>query len=162
MHDGDDGWEATAPVASYPDGASRFGVLDLAGNVWEWTADWYGPYAMSAQTDPQGAAAGTSRVSRGAGWSSGGPTALARRPDWFDPEVRESQPRLALRARELNGATTLRRFVLQSPHRMTTSHATWCRRSSSTSTAHPGARARQHGQVWLAKDTVLDRLVAVS
>jgi len=27
--------------------------------------------------------------------------------------------------------------------------------------AHPGARARQHGQVWLAKDTVLDRLVAV-
>jgi formylglycine-generating enzyme required for sulfatase activity len=36
----DDGWPATAPVGSYPAGASRWGPLDLAGNVSEWTADW--------------------------------------------------------------------------------------------------------------------------
>ena len=90
MYDGDDGWATTAPVGSYPDGASPFGVLDMAGNVWEWTDDWHGPYPATAQVDPRGPATGTSRVSRGAGWASRGPT-RARGADrnWLDPKSRD-------------------------------------------------------------------------
>ncbi len=41
---GDDGWAFTAPVGTYPDGASAYGVLDLSGNVEEWVGDaWWDP-----------------------------------------------------------------------------------------------------------------------
>jgi sulfatase modifying factor 1 len=43
IHGVDDGWAGTAPVGSYPKGQSPFGVMDLIGNVWEWTATAQGP-----------------------------------------------------------------------------------------------------------------------
>jgi formylglycine-generating enzyme len=65
-----DGWDTTAPIGVFPDGASPFGALDMAGNVWEWTADWYDKYPATAATNPRGAAAGLLRVARGGSWNS--------------------------------------------------------------------------------------------
>jgi formylglycine-generating enzyme required for sulfatase activity len=70
MYDASDGWDRTAPVGSFPDGASPFGALDMAGNVWEWTADWYGGYAGTSATNPRGAETARWRVVRGGAWSN--------------------------------------------------------------------------------------------
>jgi len=89
MYDGDDGWEATAPVGSYPEGASPFGVLDMAGNVSEWTADWYIDYAQRAEANPQGPSTEMSRVFRGGGWNTRGTDKVrVTARDWPEPTLR--------------------------------------------------------------------------
>jgi formylglycine-generating enzyme required for sulfatase activity len=55
-------------VGAYPAGASRDGVMDLAGNVGEWCTDWYAYYAADAQTNPCQATPGNFRVIRGGSW----------------------------------------------------------------------------------------------
>jgi formylglycine-generating enzyme required for sulfatase activity len=60
-----DGYERTAPAGSYP--ANGFGLVDMAGNVWEWCADWYAPayYRTSPARNPPGPDTGRQRVYRG-------------------------------------------------------------------------------------------------
>jgi formylglycine-generating enzyme required for sulfatase activity len=60
---------SSCPVRGYP--ATQFGLFDMSGNVWEWTRDWYGPYAATAgatPVDPTGPSTGTMRVFRGGSW----------------------------------------------------------------------------------------------
>jgi formylglycine-generating enzyme required for sulfatase activity len=64
----DDGYADTAPVGRFPAGASWCGVQDLAGNVREWVADWYGDYSPRRQVNPTGPSSGTGRVLRGGAW----------------------------------------------------------------------------------------------
>jgi len=69
MDDGGDGCgrDTTWPVGSKRTGASPCGALDMAGNVWEWTADWYDDeyYSSGPVTDPKGPGRGETRVARG-------------------------------------------------------------------------------------------------
>jgi len=69
---GADGFRFTSPVGAFPTGASPVGCLDLAGNVAEWCADWYGPLpAETRLQNPAGPATGTERVTRGGAWNLG-------------------------------------------------------------------------------------------
>jgi formylglycine-generating enzyme required for sulfatase activity len=67
MFPGDDGFAETAPVGSYPKGQSPFGVLDMAGNVWEWTDTQY----CDAYAPPHKCM--EHRVTRGGSFSDGNP-----------------------------------------------------------------------------------------
>ncbi len=64
----DDGFAEPAPVGSFPKGISWCGALDMAGNVWEWVADVYGPYPAEGQVNPTGSVSGRERVLRGGSW----------------------------------------------------------------------------------------------
>jgi serine/threonine-protein kinase len=84
----DDGYAFTSPVGSYPEGASPYGALDMAGNVWEWTADRYDSryYASSPAENPQGPQTGDQRVQHGGAWIDAG------RAGWLACTARHATP----------------------------------------------------------------------
>lgn len=60
----------TSPVGMFPNGVSGSGLLDMAGNVWEWVSDWYehNYYVHSSPVNPKGPETGETKVMRGGSW----------------------------------------------------------------------------------------------
>ncbi len=73
----DSGRGDTTPVGVFDDGSSPYGVMDMAGNVWEWCADWYSAeyYVAAPARNPQGPEEGKTRVTRGGSWDCSGASA---------------------------------------------------------------------------------------
>lgn len=64
----------TAEVGSYPQAGSPYGIFDMAGNVFEWVADWYAEYPVPSESsvvNPTGGVTGIHRVIRSGGWNYG-------------------------------------------------------------------------------------------
>jgi formylglycine-generating enzyme required for sulfatase activity len=64
----------TTAAGSYEKGKSPYGIYDMAGNVWEWVADWYSEtyYGKPPTENPTGPVAGEMRVLRGGSWGLAG------------------------------------------------------------------------------------------
>ncbi len=85
-----DGYKDAAPVGLFDGGRSPFDIYDMAGNVWEWVADWYDGnyYSDSPYKDPQGSSSGSGRVIRGGAWDvANTKNLLATRRIGFDPST---------------------------------------------------------------------------
>ncbi|MEM9455328.1 MAG: SUMF1/EgtB/PvdO family nonheme iron enzyme [Myxococcota bacterium] len=65
------GMESTMEVGSKTQGVSPYGAQDMAGNVWEWVADWYDDYDPRDVYDPTGPTNGKRRILRGGSWLFG-------------------------------------------------------------------------------------------
>lgn len=85
---GSDGYAFTAPGGSFR--ANAFGLYDMLGNAWEWTADWHGEayYAQSPVEDPPGPAEGSVRVRRGGSWHTWSLYARCSYRNWNSPQTR--------------------------------------------------------------------------
>jgi serine/threonine-protein kinase len=77
----------TVPVGSYPAGASPYGLLDMAGNVWEWVYDWYDEdyYISSSESNPSGPIEGVDHVVRGGAFLANSSTHRTSYRYWLPP-----------------------------------------------------------------------------
>ncbi|NIM17712.1 MAG: SUMF1/EgtB/PvdO family nonheme iron enzyme [Candidatus Aminicenantes bacterium] len=86
------GLRRTSPVGIFPAGASPYGCMDMAGNVWEWCADWFDEdyYKESPDRNPKGPKDGSNRVIRGGGWGYRRQYCRASYRYWSIPVARDA------------------------------------------------------------------------
>ena len=90
-NDQNKGNEQTSVVWGYGVGSSGYGTYNQSGNVWEWTADWYGDdyYGKSSEENPRGPERGSVLVPRGGCWWFGVASIFrGANRDWFVPAFR--------------------------------------------------------------------------
>jgi formylglycine-generating enzyme required for sulfatase activity len=82
----------TLPVGSFPEAASPYGALDLAGNAAEWVADWFDPnyYRNAPLADPPGPARGAIKAMRGGSWLKPAKSLRTSDRDWGTMDSRPS------------------------------------------------------------------------
>ena len=80
--------EDTAPVGSHPAGTSWSEAQDMAGNVWEWAADWYDSdyYGRSPARNPTGPSSGEAKAVRGGSWNYDPDDVRGTDRDWYVPD----------------------------------------------------------------------------
>jgi serine/threonine-protein kinase len=78
----------TRSVGSYPKGVSFYGVYDMAGNVWEWVADWYDEnyYSNSLPGNPPGPPTADYKILRGGSWYSNDNNVRATYRNYLTPD----------------------------------------------------------------------------
>jgi formylglycine-generating enzyme required for sulfatase activity len=84
------GIRATSAVGCFPGGASPYGCLDMAGNVWEWTRSLYKPYPYNAADGREDPDAEGVRVVRGGSWFVALVSARCSVRNWDSPVIRSS------------------------------------------------------------------------
>lgn len=83
------GKDSTWPLGSKP--LEINGTHDMAGNVWEWVADWKGDYSSGLQRNPTGPSSGSYRVGRGGSWNNGSRSSFqGANRGIFDPSFRSN------------------------------------------------------------------------
>ena len=80
------GTPPTKRVGGFP--PNGYGLYDMAGNVWEWCADWYGEYSYRDSNNPKGPSTGTCRVLRGGSWLDDAPCLRCAYRYIIDPAIR--------------------------------------------------------------------------
>ena len=86
------GYDSLSNVGRFELGKTPEGVYDLAGNLWEWVADWYDPtyYQFSARDNPKGPSAGPLRALRGGAWNNDSKAIRSSNRAGYAPDARRN------------------------------------------------------------------------